>query len=101
MNEKRVFLIGVNINMSFNKILAYSEKGYEEKSDTEKLKDNIEILERKVEVYLKAAEEGDAEAQYNLGICYEEGSGVKKNANKAVYRYWNSNVSYISMAKIV
>jgi TPR repeat protein len=36
-----------------------------------------------VEWYQKAAEQGDAIAQYNLGISYKEGQGVKKDKNKA------------------
>jgi TPR repeat protein len=31
----------------------------------------------------KAAEQGHAEAQYNLGFCYEKGKGVKQNYEKA------------------
>lgn len=30
-------------------------------------------------LYLQAAENGDPEAQYNLGLIYLEGNGVKKN----------------------
>ena len=29
--------------------------------------------------WLMAAEEGDARAQYSLGICYKNGRGVEKN----------------------
>ena len=35
----------------------------------------------------KAANQGDAEAQNNLGIMYENGEGVTKNHKKAVYLY--------------
>lgn len=35
--------------------------------------------------YLKAAEQGDADAQYNLGLCYENGIGIKKDYTQAVY----------------
>ena len=31
----------------------------------------------------KAAEQGHAEAQYNLGICYENGKGVEQDYEKA------------------
>ena len=34
-----------------------------------------------------AAEQGDAEAQYNLGIAYAKGRGVTQNYDKAVY-WW-------------
>ena len=36
--------------------------------------------------YCKAAEQGDAQAQYNLGVCYEKGIGVTKNPEEA--RKW-------------
>ena len=35
----------------------------------------------------KAAEQGDAQAQYNLGICYANGNGVEKNFSEAV-KWW-------------
>lgn len=37
--------------------------------------------------YRRAAKQGDAAAQYNLGICYENGRGVTKSIKKAVYCY--------------
>lgn len=40
-----------------------------------------------VEWYTKAAEQGDSNAQYNLGICYENGRGVEQNYKKAVEWY--------------
>lgn len=35
------------------------------------------------EDYRKAAEQGDAKAQYNLGVCYNRGLGVKEDINEA------------------
>jgi TPR repeat protein len=35
----------------------------------------------------KAAEQGDAEAQYNLGFCYGNGEGVEKSFTEAVKWY--------------
>ncbi|MDD3043204.1 MAG: tetratricopeptide repeat protein, partial [Methanosarcinaceae archaeon] len=35
--------------------------------------------------YTKAAELGDAAAQYNLGRCYAKGEGVEKDPDKAAY----------------
>ena len=35
----------------------------------------------------KAAEQGDADAQYNLGCCYDEGNGVKQDYGQAVHWY--------------
>ena len=37
--------------------------------------------------YRKAAEQGNADAQYNLGLCYEVGSGVPKDEVEAVKWY--------------
>ena len=34
--------------------------------------------------YTKAAEAGHAEAQYNLGVCYDDGEGVAQDKRKAV-----------------
>lgn len=36
---------------------------------------------------LKAAEQGDADAQYNLGWMYRKGKGVDKDYAKAAYWY--------------
>jgi len=35
------------------------------------------------ECFRKAAEQGHAEAQYNLGICYEDGDGVEWSYTEA------------------
>ena len=35
----------------------------------------------------KAAEQGDAMAQFNLGQCYTNGTGVEKDEQKAVEWY--------------
>ena len=32
----------------------------------------------------QAAEQGHAEAQYNLGVCYEKGEGVAQDSSEAV-----------------
>lgn len=37
--------------------------------------------------YLKAAEQNEAEAQYNLGVLYQEGLGVEQNNKEAAYWY--------------
>ncbi|MGB7768149.1 MAG: tetratricopeptide repeat protein [Verrucomicrobiia bacterium] len=37
--------------------------------------------------YKAKAEKGDAEAQFNLGFCYDDGRGVAKNAKEAVKWY--------------
>ena len=40
--------------------------------------------------YLKSAEQGDADAQCNLGLCYEYGDGVEKDFREAVRWYRKS-----------
>ena len=40
-----------------------------------------------VEWFTKAAEQGDAQAQCNLGVCYEYGMSVEKNITKAIEWY--------------
>ena len=42
-------------------------------------------LDKAFERYLKAAENGDVKAQFNVGFCYSTtGFGVMKNLEKAV-----------------
>ena len=40
-----------------------------------------------VKYYRLAADQGLAEAQYNLALCYEKGQGVAKNLNEAIRLY--------------
>ncbi|CAB5321269.1 unnamed protein product [Rhizophagus irregularis] len=42
-------------------------------------------LEKAFDLYQKAAENGDKEAQFNLGVCYEVGNGIEKDEVKASY----------------
>jgi hypothetical protein len=49
-------------------------------------KDEVEA----VKWYRKAADQGHAEAQYNLGVCYKNGTGVTKDENEAVKWYRKS-----------
>lgn len=57
-------------------------------------KDNLKRINMKnsetIEKYRKAAEQGDAEAQWRLGESYESGYGVKKDFAKAVEWYKRS-----------
>ena len=39
---------------------------------------------------LQKAQAGDAAAQFNLGLCYENGNGVAQDMSKAVYWYRKS-----------
>ena len=41
-------------------------------------------------IFKQQAEKGDAAAQYNLGLCYHTGFGVKKDLNKALMWYKKS-----------
>ncbi len=43
--------------------------------------------EQEVSRYRKAADQGDASAQYNLGFCYANGAGVDKDDKEAVRWY--------------
>ncbi len=36
-----------------------------------------------VKWFRKAAEQGNAPAQYNLGLCYAKGKGVRKSSKEA------------------
>ena len=47
-------------------------------------KDEVEA----VKWYRKAADQGDAQAQFNLGVCYRKGEGVAKDEIEA-YAYYN------------
>ena len=40
-----------------------------------------------VKWYIKAAEQGNAGAQYNLGVMYEHGEGISMNYRAAVKWY--------------
>jgi serine/threonine protein kinase len=40
-----------------------------------------------IQLYREAAEQGDAVAQYNLGVTYSNGMGVAKNQDEALYWY--------------
>ena len=46
--------------------------------------------ESAVQYYTRAAEMGNAEAQYKLGCCYETGTGVEQDLNKAEFWFRQS-----------
>jgi hypothetical protein len=47
--------------------------------------EGVEVDKKKaVEWYTKAAEQGNINAQYNLGLMYRDGEGVEQNLDKAV-----------------
>ena len=46
-----------------------------------------QLTAQKASDYRAAAERGDADAQFNLGVCYKNGRGVEKSYVQAVYWY--------------
>ena len=58
------------------------------KSQVDKDGDGIEQnMEEAVKWWRLAAEQGDADAQYNLGNAYKRGEGVEQNMEEAV-KWW-------------
>ena len=51
--------------------------------------DNKEY-DKAVPMFQRLAQGGDARAQNNLGVCYEEGQGVAQDYTQAVYWYRKS-----------
>ena len=47
-----------------------------------------------MQLYQKAAEKGDWNAQYEMGVRYEEGNGVPKNIEKAIFWYQKAAEEY-------
>ena len=52
-----------------------------------------------IEWYQKAAEQGHADAQYNLGWIYEKGRGVSADNYKALEWYEKAAVQGVAMAQ--
>ena len=50
-------------------------------------KDSQKSLQEAFSYFLKSAKRGYANAQYNLGKCYENGQGVEKSLKKAAKYY--------------
>ncbi len=46
-----------------------------------------EAMSEEVKTYLKLAEKGFSDGQYNLGVCYETGDGVRQDYEKAIFWY--------------
>ena len=58
---------------------------------------NLGNYDKAVTLFSNAAERGDAEAQYNLGCCYQYGVGVQSNLISAVKWYqYSANQDYKS-----
>jgi len=50
-----------------------------------KVRNKRKVSKAEINRWLKAAEQGDAKSQRNLGICYYEGKGVPQDYKKAVH----------------
>ncbi|GHT63435.1 hypothetical protein FACS189451_10160 [Bacteroidia bacterium] len=51
-------------------------------------------------LFKKAAEQGAAIAQYELGLCYENGKGVTKDYSQAAYWYKKAAEQGDAIAKV-
>ena len=60
---------------------------------------NIEDYKTSYQLMLPLAKKGFAQAQYNLGVMYEKGNGVKQNHRKA--KKWFSLAADQDLAKAV
>ena len=49
--------------------------------------ENSKNYTKAVKLFRKAAEKGHADAQYHLGLCYDQGIGVPKDKSEAEYWY--------------
>jgi len=47
-------------------------------------------IEKVFEYYLTSADQGNSQAQYNVGLCYENGDGIPRNIRKALEYYEKS-----------
>ena len=52
-----------------------------------------------VPIFQKLATEGLPEAQYNLGVCYDNGYGIQQDYKKAVYWYEKAAMQGIAIAQ--
>ena len=59
--------------------------------------DHAEAVKR----YRKAAEQNEAVAQYNLGVCYKNGKGVAKDDVEAVKWYRKAAEQNFAMAQAI
>ena len=55
--------------------------------------------EEAVKWYRKSADQGDADAQFNLGVCYDNGQGVAQSYKEAFKWYCKSADQGNSQAK--
>ena len=58
-----------------------------------------EPMNNNIDELKKRAEQGNADAQYQLGLCYEKGQGVKQSPKKAQEWYGKAAANGSSKAK--
>ena len=62
--------------------------------------DGVDFNKKKAfEWFEKAAEQGDAEAQYYLGVMYREGQGVDKSDSSAIRWFAKATAQGLETAK--
>ena len=74
---------------------ASPEQNYKQAEKFQKSEKNEEVFE----YYLKAARQGDAEAQFYLGLCYNYGDGVEKDLSEAVIWFRKAAVQGLAKAQ--
>ena len=83
-------LYEVGIGVEMDKLKAaelYRKAGY---TDPGLMYETERNYEKAIEWYFKAAEQGNARAQYRLGRMYKEGNGLEQNYVKAAELYHNA-----------
>ena len=83
---------GKGVSISNNEAIKLFSDAAEQGSNDAKMNlaatyDNLNNFPLAVKWYIPVAEDGDAVAQYCLGLHYERGLGVKRDYNKAVMWY--------------
>ncbi len=83
-NLKLLFAVLVCLVLSVEPLFVSAqttpEEMYNKALECQREKDHSQA----VQWYLKSAAQGYAMAQYNLGVCYDEGKGVERNREEAV-----------------
>ena len=74
-------ITGVPIGDAYFKIIGA------EKSNCDELTKSYYEAEDWVKTLIQAAENGDSDSQYKLGLCYEKGDGIKQEPTEAVKWY--------------
>ena len=83
---KRVLIFTLACMLIVPGFISCKKEAKTEKTQTE-AKEQLSQDSISADKYREAAEQGDAEAQCNLGLCYYNGWGVKQDYTQAVYWY--------------